>query len=134
MNDAQRKEIKRLRDKGLGYMKVAARLSLSPNTVKSYCQRNNIGGVAASAIAMEESSCEQCGISVIQVLGRKKKRFCSDACRNRWWTEHRKDGGNTLHTCLRCKEEFKGRRDRKYCSHACYIKDRFGNAENENYV
>lgn len=134
MNDVQKKDIKRLREKGLGYSKIAKRLSLSLNTVKSYCQRNNLGGVMADQNAIKKLSCDQCGTSVLQVAGRKRKRFCSDACRNSWWTEHRKDGGGTLHICPGCKKEFKGRKGRKYCSHACYIEDRFGSVEGEARV
>lgn len=88
----------------------------------------------ADECVIKKSSCEQCGTSVLQVAGRKKKRFCSDACRNSWWTEHRKDGGGILHICPGCKKEFKGRKGRKYCSHACYIEDRFGSVEGEARV
>ena len=44
MNDAQRNEIKRLREAGTGYMAIAQALSLPANTIKTYCKRNGLGG------------------------------------------------------------------------------------------
>ena len=44
MNDAQRSEIKRLREAGTGYMAIAQALSLPANTIKTYCKRNGLGG------------------------------------------------------------------------------------------
>ena len=54
-----------------------------------------------------------------------------EKCRLAWWNEHR-DSMNRKAvyrlTCAYCGEVFDsyGNKSRKYCSHACYIKDRFG--------
>lgn len=47
MNDAQRSEIKRLREAGTGYTAIAQALSLPVNTIKTYCKRNGLGGARA---------------------------------------------------------------------------------------
>jgi hypothetical protein len=47
VNDAQRSEIKRLREAGTGYTAIAQALSLSANTIKTYCRRNGLGGARA---------------------------------------------------------------------------------------
>ncbi len=47
MNDAQRSEIKRLREAGTGYTAIAQKLSLSANTIKTYCKRKGLGGTRA---------------------------------------------------------------------------------------
>ena len=58
---------------------------------------------------------------------RKPKRFCSDACRLRWWHAHRDMEKNAVdRRCFSCGRMFRSSREQKYCSHACYIKARFG--------
>ena len=68
---------------------------------------------------------------VKQNPGRKKKRFCSDSCRMKWWNSHMdkvKRKAIYEFTCLHCGRTFTayGNSGRKYCSHDCYIEERFG--------
>ena len=35
-----------------------------------------------------DAVCEYCGNSIKQIPKRKKKRFYSDECRNKWWNSH----------------------------------------------
>jgi hypothetical protein len=130
MTDEQRIQIINLRDAGKGYKKIAQITGLSENTVKSFCQRRRIGGVALQRTA-DESVCQCCGKTVMQNPGRKQKKFCSDRCRMKWWNTHldqvqRK--ANYDFICPVCKKSFTvyGNANRKYCSHDCYIEDRFG--------
>lgn len=44
MDAKQKEEISHLRVHGMTYEQVAKQLQLSVNTVKSYCQRNQLGG------------------------------------------------------------------------------------------
>ena len=114
-----------LRREGAGYGSIACQLGLSINTVKSFCQRH-------SQLNRSQSSfCEQCGRPIEQIPGRKRKRFCCDACRNKWWNSHLdlvKRKAVYTFTCPACGKEFTiyGNRRRKFCSHACYIAYRFG--------
>lgn len=78
--------------------------------------------------------CECCGKEVMQKPGRKLKRFCSDKCRNAWWNQHQDQvnkKANYEYVCPCCKKTFiaYGNANRKYCSHECYIEDRFGGAK-----
>ena len=78
-----------------------------------------------------DSVCEQCGKPIEQNPGRKRKRFCCDACRNKWWNAHLelvKRKAVYTYTCPTCGKEFTvyGNSHRKFCSHACYIAYRFG--------
>jgi endogenous inhibitor of DNA gyrase (YacG/DUF329 family) len=125
----QKDEITKMRREGMSYAQIASVLSMSVNTVKSYCQRNDLGGVAATGA--ESDVCAHCGKPVHQTAGRKEKRFCSDGCRMAWWREHperlnRKAAYRLV--CAGCGKPFEsyGNRNRKYCSHGCYVKDRFG--------
>ncbi len=127
MINEQKQRLITLRLSGGGYGQIAQTLGISINTVKSFCRRH--GMITES----HESVCEQCGIPVSQNPGRKRKRFCSDACRNKWWNTHKElVQRKAVHTfiCQNCGKEFTvyGDSHRKYCSHACYIEYRFGDA------
>lgn len=63
--------------------------------------------------------------------GRKRKRFCCDDCRNKWWNAHLelvKRKAVYTYTCPACGKKFTvyGNSHRKFCSLACYIAYRFG--------
>ena len=134
MTDAQKNQIGKYRSAGFGYKKIAEQMGLSENTVKTYCRRHGLGGNMAlqqSVAQSEGQHCLCCGMPVQQTRGRKEKKFCSDRCRNKWWNSHldkveRK--ANYEFICPHCKKPFTayGNKNRKYCSHECYIADRFG--------
>ena len=130
MTEEQKTAIQDLRSKGEGYKKIAQELGLPPNTIKSFCRRMQVPKAEPERV-QECETCECCGKSIEQTAGRKHKRFCSDACRRKWWNSH-------LHLvqrkaiyrlkCRHCGREFEiyGNSHRKYCCHACYIAERFG--------
>ncbi|MDO4555743.1 MAG: RNA polymerase subunit sigma-70 [Lachnospiraceae bacterium] len=130
MTEEQKVQIAALREQGNGYKKIAQLLSISENTVKSFCKRNCISRDEIS-VNDDEIRCQCCGKTVKQNPGRKRKKFCSDRCRMKLWYEHldqvqRK--ANYEYVCPVCKKTFTvyGNAHRKYCSHECYIVDRFG--------
>ena len=138
MTNAERDYIIRYRQAGKNCAEIARVLGLSANTVKSFCQRNSIVPIApntqASLTALSETVCLCCGEKVKQQPHRKPKRFCSDACRLHWWHSHRDMDKNAVdRRCFSCGRVFRSSREQKYCSHACYIKARFGgNAHGRN--
>ena len=121
MTENQQEDIKALRLSGLGYKKIAATLSMSENTVKSYCIRNKLKAGNSQHV------CLQCHKDIKQPLGKTKKKFCSDACRIKWWNHHTGLMKPNA-VCAHCGKPFHGKAGRKYCSHACYIAERFGEA------
>ena len=42
MTDEQKEQIKVLRQRGMGYIRVAQALGISENTIKSFCRRNKV--------------------------------------------------------------------------------------------
>lgn len=140
MTDKEKSQIIKLRAAGNGYGRIAQTLGISPNTVKSFCRRNNISTETqedtATAI-VGDTHCENCGREIQQIAKRKKKRFCCDKCRNAWWNSHLdqvKRKAVYTFRCPYCGREFQiyGDKRRKYCSHECYIADRYkGGAGNE---
>ena len=88
MTNGEKMLIAQQRRQGVGYTEIARKLGMSVNTVKSYCQRNGIKPAGKTAVK-SDSTCRQCGNTLQQIPGKKKKQFCSDACRMHWWHDHR---------------------------------------------
>jgi DNA-binding CsgD family transcriptional regulator/endogenous inhibitor of DNA gyrase (YacG/DUF329 family) len=132
MDATQRHSIEHMRAGGASYSSIAAALGLSVNTVKSYCKRNNLGKM--DVLQDSKKLCGNCGKPLIQLPKRKPRRFCSDPCRRAWWNTHRdqiKQNAIYNFTCLHCGADFEsyGNSHRKFCSHTCYIKERFGKGQ-----
>ncbi|MFX4263135.1 RNA polymerase subunit sigma-70 [Pelotomaculum propionicicum] len=133
----QKEQVRRLRTEGMGYSKIAACLGISENTVKSHCKRNNLSGVMAASNPEQCDTrkeayafCKNCGKPIGQRPGVKPRKFCSDECRMTWWNNHPDQVSQkaVYHLeCSGCKKPFDsyGNKHRKYCSHACYIRERF---------
>ncbi len=120
--------IAQYRAQGMGYTAIAGALGLPKNTVKSFCQRSGLGKNATLPVEyVSEHICRQCGEVLQQETHHRKRRFCSDVCRLRWWHAHRDHGRNAKRrVCPACQREFTTDRRQTYCSHACYIRARFG--------
>ena len=126
MTNGEKVQIGHMRKRGLGYTEIARSLGMSVNTVKSYCRRSGVKPLEKKT-AQSGDVCRQCGSVLKHTPGRKKKCFCSDACRLRWWHEHRYMSKTAKSTkCAACGRAFMTDRGQRYCSHACYIHMRFG--------
>ena len=128
MTNAEKEKVRYWRMEGLGYGAIADRFGISENTVKSFCRRNHLTGVAAKK---PPSVCRHCGRPMEQQQKGKERKFCSEGCRRAWWRAHpelvyRKAFYPLV--CAHCRAEFLsyGNKKRKYCSHGCYIAARFG--------
>lgn len=140
MTNNEREKIKVLRGKGYSYSKIAVVLEISENTVKAFCRRNNLGGVRTNRVntKIEKNiKCKQCEKELEQSENGTRKKFCSDKCRRQWWKEHDYCIDRKAYYKLTCEGggnrfESYGNKVRKYCSHNCYIKKRFGKGEREN--
>lgn len=133
MTNGQRERITTLRQGGYGYTTIAKAVGLTKDSVKAYCRAHDLAGVKAknnARIVPELEFCRQCGKPLIQIQGRKRKKFCSKICRQQWWSKHPEQ----IHrkamysfTCANCGKSFNayGNANRKYCSHNCYIAARF---------
>ncbi len=130
MNHQQKTAIHELRAKGNSYTKIANILGISENTIQSYCRRKNLGGVALPVSeTVSEKFCKKCGAALTQTQGKKLKQYCSDHCRMAWWNAHPESVTHkSIHqfTCQTCGQIFEGygKRERKYCSRACYGKSK----------
>ena len=138
----QKEAVYKLRLQGLGYKAIAREQLLSVDAVKSYCKRHHLIGppeaVQKNAQVIEERHglCPQCKQPIRQKKRGRSKRFCSDACRHGWWKAHpeacqKSAAAIYRYTCQYCGKACTayGNKNRKYCSHDCYIKARFWGEE-----
>ncbi len=132
MTENQKNQILEMRRLGCTYSHIAASLSSKEGTVKTLCLRAARKGLLGTPSEPAQCLCKQCGKEITQVAKRKKRIFCTDECRQKWWGSHLfliHQGSAALHhfTCTHCNKPFTayGNPRRKFCSHDCYIKSRY---------
>lgn len=116
------RRVGQLQREGYGYKKIASLTGLPVNTIKSHCRRHPVSN---ESIAVENGLCKMCGNTLTQTPHKKKRLFCSDACRMAWWNSHREQVNRRAVcslTCAYCGRAFEcyGDTKRKFCSRQCY--------------
>ena len=117
----------------MSYAKIAKQVDVSRDAVISFCRRNGLQEIKKPIPVVNTDAadvCRECGKPLIQVDGMKRRVFCSKECRVKWWKEHPERLNQKAvyqYTCPHCGKPFSayGNSKRKYCSHACYIADRY---------
>lgn len=120
MTNDDRKKILFLREQGLGYKKLAIETGIPISTIKSFLKKEK---------ANDKNHCLYCETFIVQTPHKKQKKFCSDKCRNAWWSAHpeKRKGKSYSHTCLYCGKVFStDKQASKYCSRACFAEARRG--------
>lgn len=84
----------------------------------------------------DNTRCRYCGKELFVARTGRKKRFCDQECRRKWWNENRdkiNQGEDSVYTikCAGCGREFTsyGNQNRKCCSHECYVSSRYYDGE-----
>lgn len=142
MTPFQSRQIRDLRLRGVGYKGIASVTGLTRDIVRNYCKSHGLNGLGIEVTTnikeqMESgAACQCCGKPLIQPRTGRPRKFCSDKCRRDWWAAHTdrshpRESAMYTTTCAYCGQEFRayGNNKRKYCCHACYIRDRFWRAE-----
>lgn len=115
----EKSNVVELRNKGYGYKAISSQLNIPLSTVKSILKRETA------------DKCKNCGKPLKQIEGKKAKKFCCDKCRMKWWYDNqhllnKKASYEVECACCKKKFIFYGYGGRKYCSNACYLRDRYG--------
>ena len=128
MTSGQEKIIQRLRMAGESYTSISNKTGMAVGTVKAYCSRQGI-----KPSQDETQKCVSCGLALVSTMNKSKlRRFCSTQCRTRWWDDNRdkRVRRGAVHVCEHCRKEYTSYNTQsKYCSHSCYIAQRFGAGE-----
>lgn len=142
MTEDQKKKIIELRKLGLGYKKIAKQLDITRDSVRGYCRRNESFGEyippkkkkADKTNKIEKIFCLNCNTEIIQSSRGPKRKYCCNKCRDEYIY---KNGNRKTYNlpCQYCEKEFKAYSvERKYCSHDCYIRDRFWRKEDASEI
>ena len=130
-------QARRLRAHGMSQGKVATMTGLTKGIVNNLT-KNDIVDTEDKAleIRMEAGeACMFCGAPIDQPLGPgRRRRFCSEECRRKYWQLHRHDNGRRpgihhIQVCAYCGKTFDvyGNARRKYCCHEHYLLHRNSN-------
>ena len=123
LNESQKDKILKLKSSGRSYREIASALSISEGTIKSFFRRQKL------KLKEVHTVCKNCGVTLEKSSRSNVKKFCSDSCRYKWWRKNAEGNRKYLkiNVCKNCNTKFKSydNKDRKYCSHECYINDRF---------
>lgn len=126
MTKEQKILILHYREQHMTYRQIGEKLGLSPDTVKTFCRRNTPREDRTETST--SSQCRNCGAPAHPLPGRRERLFCSPACRTAYWRKHNLLGKDPRY-CAGCGALLTGgSASRKYCSHACYIRHRFGSS------
>ena len=133
MDKRQIEEIQELRKSGKSMGRISKETGIPVSTVKSHFRRHELATVGKIKTS-PGATCAQCGKVLKNKSRGKPKRFCCEPCRRTWWKENPSlSKAATKHqvTCITCGKIFGSfeSRNRKYCSHECFIKNRFGKEE-----
>lgn len=76
----------------------------------------------------DKTVCAYCGKWLFNPPTGRKKRFCNDDCRRKWWSGNRdKTKAQYERCCEGCGKQFIvfGNTKRKYCSQECFVNYRY---------
>lgn len=146
MTEYEKMKIPELRASGMGYKAIANVLGLSRDAVRGFCRKYGLTGnaeVMQKNIELKVKNgilCLNCSRPIESKNHGRKRKFCCDECRRQWW-KHNTDKINRRKSamyqseCSCCHKQFisYGNRHRKYCSHKCYINDRFKKTAHGNH-
>lgn len=84
MNDDLKNKINELKKQGYGYKKIAQELGITLSKVRYAYSKINEDYLLYG-------TCKNCGLRIKSVKGKKKKNYCSDKCRWKWWNKYRSE-------------------------------------------
>ena len=139
MTEEQKLQIRKLRQQGLGYQAIGKMVNLTRDSVRSYCKNHGLQGVRL-AVEMNTKerikngeACAYCAGPIKKAKTGRPARFCCETCRRNYWKTHRDEGKKSEKAtytmeCKYCHKIFEsyGNKHRKYCCHAHYVLDRYG--------
>ncbi len=136
MTDEEKNRVLELRASGKGARAISKVINVPENTIKTFLRRHSFKDVpiVPEPIKYEpkkEPKCKMCKAVVTRFEGKRPRLFCSDHCRMQWWKEHPEEVNRKAiyaYECAYCHKAFTayGNSTRKYCSHECYVNDRYG--------
>ena len=123
LSNQDKRNIMELKIKGYGSKRIASQLQLNQETVKTFIHRHGKDPDYVAQLGI----CVCCGSPLSQVPGKKPKKYCSDACRRKWWANNQERLDRTMYikVCAYCGRNFEtANKKQKYCNQTCYAESR----------
>lgn len=150
--DAEREKVRRLRLAGLECREIAEQTGIPVGQALVYCLQLGLptSGICGLGFSEEEEEWLRyrkrepagmrypvCGSVLEQPQRGRWKKFCSNACHDKWWNrEKRRDESGGEITCENCGKKFPvakaARRKRRFCCRKCYFEYRYGRRVSED--
>ena len=125
MTEKEKNHIIKLRESGMSYTKISNATGMTVGGVKAFFSRYN----RSVRENLTELCCIYCGAKLPKKQRTKPFKFYSPACRHKWWVKN----NEYQQTCAVCGRQFQTKhKNQEYCSHSCYISDRYGKAVTHN--
>ncbi|WP_147565077.1 RNA polymerase subunit sigma-24 [Clostridium tyrobutyricum] len=135
LSTKQKESIEILRRIGWGYKRIGSQIGATRDEVRCYCRSHDLMGkinVSKDKEIFITTHCKMCNKPIVQTFKGRKKVFCSEVCRRSWQKTHPR---YYEHICEHCGGNFKSRnKKQKYCSHECYIRNRFWRTEDAEMI
>ena len=127
----EREEVRSQRLAGFECVEIAENTGLSLEQVTDYCRELGLPETGSCQLQPPDGSgerrCPVCGRILVQRGNSGRRRFCSPACREEYYRQHK---SFRIAVCKNCGREFhavdEGKRQRKFCSLNCYWDYRYG--------
>lgn len=123
LSNQDKRSIMELRLKGSSSKGIASQLQLNYAAVKTFIHRHGKDSDYVAKLGI----CVCCGSPLTQVPGKKPKKFCSDACRRKWWANNQEQLDRTMYVniCAYCGRNFEtAKKNQRYCNRTCYAESR----------
>lgn len=109
MTEQQAKQIREMREQGIGYRSIALTVGLSRDIVRNFCKSRGLSGYGSALTkniqeqVMLGKACLYCGKEMKQPDTGRPKKFCSDKCRRDGGKDTRNESTEKRVPCtLRC--------------------------------
>ena len=131
LTENEKTRIEELMRQGLKYPTIAKITGIKLSSVRYYCGIADAGDADARKA---DAFCKGCGRPLFRKEKSKPRRFCSDACRMKWWNGHRdevKHKTESRFICEYCGAAFTrpGKTRHRFCSKKCSAEARKKAAE-----
>lgn len=147
--DSRREQVRELRQRELSCKEIAERIGIPEGNVIIYCLQLGLpvtGPCWTMKLSPEDEAwlryrrgvpdgrkCLVCGKILNQPNRGRKKKFCSDECRNKYWNDRWRESAEEHGreaVCENCGKTFyatnENKTQRRFCSRDCYFEYRYG--------
>lgn len=88
MTNQEKQQIIKLKKEGMSYSTIASITGFNESTIKTIYSRSKRNQLKKKEL------CPICGKPLIQTRGHRQKKYCSNKCKDKYWSSARRGGSN----------------------------------------